>query len=159
EWQKLLDVLVVEAQDRGPVKRDLVDELEESRANLDDGGVVIEMLAVDVGDDGEDGAELEEGAVALIRFDHEEIALTDACVRTADGGGVAADDHGRIETSGAEDCGGHRSCGGLAVAAGHRDSVLQAHQLGQEFAARNDGYLHPARLGHFRIAGVEGGGD
>ena len=46
----------------------------------------------------------------------------------------------------------HRGGGGLAVAAGDGDAVLQAHQLGQQFAARNHRNLQAARFLDFRIA-------
>ena len=52
-----------------------------------------------------------------------------------------------------------RGGGGLAVAAGHRDAVLQPHQLGQQLAARDHRNLQPARLLHFGILVVHGRAD
>ncbi len=97
ERKKLLDVFVVQAQNRRAVERHLLDEFEERCADLDDGRVMIQMFAVDVGDDGENRAELEKRAVAFIRLDHQEIALPDARIGSAHGRGLAAHHDGRIE--------------------------------------------------------------
>ena len=43
------------------------------------------------------------------------------------------------------------------MASGDRDAVLQPHQLGQQFAARNDGNQQAARFLHLRIGGIHGG--
>ena len=136
--KKLLDVFVVQAQDGRAVERHLLDELEERGADLDDGWIVIQMFAVDVGDHGQDRAELEERAIALVRFHHQEIALADARVRAAHGRGLPAHHHRGIQARGIQHRRGHRRRGGFAVASGDRDAVLQPHQLSQQFAARND---------------------
>ena len=52
-----------------------------------------------------------------------------------------------------------RCGGGLAVAAGHGDAVLQPHQLGQQFAARNHRNLQAARFLHLGILFVHRGAD
>ena len=48
---------------------------------------------------------------------------------------------------------GHRSRGGLSVAAGDGDAVLQAHQLGQQLAARDHRDVQTPRFQHLRICG------
>ena len=144
--KKLLDVFVVQAQDGRAVERHLLDELEERGANLDDGRIVIQMLAVDVGDHGQDRAELQKRAVAFVGFHHQEIALAHARVGAAHGRGLPAHHHGGIEPGDIQHRGGHRRGGGFAVAAGDRDAVLQPHQLGQQFAARNHGNQQAARF-------------
>ena len=45
------------------------------------------------------------------------------------------------------------------MAARDSDAKLQAHQLGEQFAAGNDGNLEAARFRDFGIAGFERGGD
>ena len=45
------------------------------------------------------------------------------------------------------------------MAARHRDAVLQPHQLGQQFAARDHRDLQPPRFLHFGILLVHGGAD
>ena len=134
------------------VERHLLDELEERRADLGDGCVVIQVLAVDVGDHRQNRAELQERAVAFVGFDHQEIALSHARVGAAHGRGFSADHHRRIEAAGIEDRSGHGRGGGFAVAAGDGDAVFQAHQFGQQFAARDDRELQTARFLDFGIA-------
>ena len=122
-------------------------------------GVVVQVLAIHVGDDGDDGREFEERAVALIGFHHQEIAAAHAGVRAAHGADASAHHHGGVEAGEVQDGGGQGGGGGLAVAAGHRDAVLQAHQLGQQFAARDHGDLQAAGLLHFRVLFVDRGTD
>ncbi len=59
-WKQLLHILVVQAQDRGAVERNFLDELEKRRANLDDGRIVVQMFAIDIGHDRENRAQLQE---------------------------------------------------------------------------------------------------
>src|ERR1035437_9431553 len=157
--EQALHVGVVEADDGGAVDRHLVDELDEGGADGVERRVVIQMLAIHVGDDGDDGRELEEAAVALIGFDDQEIATAHAGVGAAHGADASADHYGGVQTGEIEDGGGQGSGGGLAVAAGHRDAVLEAHELGEEFAARDDGDLEAAGLLHFRVLFLDGGAD
>ena len=51
----------------------------------------------------------------------------------------AADDDGGVQAGVGQHGGGHGGGGGFAVAAGDGDAELQAHQLGEQFAAGNDG--------------------
>ena len=117
------------------------------------------MLAVDVGDDGDDGGEFEEAAVALVALDDEQIALADAGVGPAHGADAASDDDGGIEAAVRQNRGGHRCGCGFAVATADGDAVLQAHQLGEQFATRDDGNLAAARLHDLGIRFVDGGSD
>src|SRR5580693_6662476 len=66
-----LDVGFVEAEDGGAVKRDAVDELDEGALDVFERDVLVEVLAVDGGDDGDDWGEHEEAAVAFVGFDDE----------------------------------------------------------------------------------------
>jgi hypothetical protein len=157
--QNALHVGVVQADDRGAVKRHLVDEFDEGGADGFDGRIVIDVFAIDVGDHRQDGGEFQEGAVAFVGFGHQEIAAAHAGARTAHGAHTAADHYGGIEAGVVEDGGGHGSSGGLTMAAGDGDAVLEAHQLGQHFAARDDGDLEAARLLHFGVGFVHGGAD
>src|SRR5690242_3855152 len=70
--ENLLHILLVETHDGGAVERHLIYEFRECRSNLRDRGVVIEMLAVDVRDHGENGRELQERAVTLVRLHHQQ---------------------------------------------------------------------------------------
>jgi hypothetical protein len=135
--QNSLHVIVVHADDGRTVKRNLVDELDERGADFVERGVVIQVLAIDVGDDSQDRRELQERAVALVGFHHQKVAVAHARVRTAHGRDPAAHHHRGVQARVVQNGGGERGGGGFAVAAGDGDAVLQAHQLGQQLAARN----------------------
>ena len=124
------------------------------KALLDVGhvAVAVHVLAVEVGDDGEDGRELEEGAVAFVGFGDEVLRGAEAGVG-AEGVDAAADDDGGIEAAGGEHAGDHGGGGGFAVHAGDGDAVFEAHELGQHFGALDDGDFAGAGLDDFRIAG------
>ena len=120
---------------------------------------MVQVLAIDIGDHRDDGRELEERAVALVGLRYQEIAVAHPGVRAAHGAHAAADHHRRVEASVVQDGGGHRRGGGLAVAARHRNAVLQPHQLGQHLAARDDRDLQTARLLHLGVRFVDRGAD
>ncbi len=82
EGKERLHVRVIDAQDREPVERHLVDEVEEGRLKRLERAVVIEVLGVDVGDHRDGGRELHERAVGLVGFGHEILALTQPGVRS-----------------------------------------------------------------------------
>ena len=111
------------------------------------------MLAVNVGDDGEDGRELEERAVAFVGLGDQVLRFAEAGVG-AHGIHASADHDGGIEAAGGKHGGDHRGGGGLAVHAGDRDAVLQAHQFGEHLGARNDGNVRGAGRGDFGIVGA-----
>jgi hypothetical protein len=70
-----LHVRFVEAENRGAVKGDAVDELDEGALDVGERSVLIEVLAIDGGDNGDDRGEHEEAAVAFIGFDDEVLAF------------------------------------------------------------------------------------
>ena len=144
-----LHVGLVETKHRRAVKRDAIHELREDVLNLLERGVMVEMFAIDGGHHGDDRREQKERAVALVRFDDHIFAAAQA----RRGAGVidaAAHDEGGVEAGRAQDRGDHGCGGGLAMRAGHRDAVFQAHQFGQHLGARNDGNLQPHRFRRFR---------
>ena len=82
-----------------------------------------------------------------------------ARVRSAQHGSATADHHGRIQTRMDQDGRHHGRGGGFSVAAGDGDAELQAHQLGQQLAARNHGKTQAAGFDNFGIVGADGGAD
>ena len=98
---------IVQADDDRAVERHLVDELDEGGADVVERRVVVQVLAIDVGDHGDDRRELQEGAVALVGFHHQEIAVAHARVRAAHGADAAAHHHRRIEPGVVQNGGGH----------------------------------------------------
>ncbi len=157
--QDLLYVLIVQAQESRAVKRDFVDELGKRFADFLDAGVMVEMLAIDVGDDRENWRQLQERTIAFVRFHHQKFALADTRVGTAHGGDFAAHDHRRIQARKIQNRRNHRRRRRLAMAPADRDSELQAHQFGQQFTARDHGNLQAPRFLDLGIAFVYRGGN
>ncbi len=145
-----LHVGLVKAEDRRAVERHAIDELDESVLNVLERGVLVEMLAVDGGHDGDHRREQQKAAVAFVGFDNEEFALAEP------GGGAGLIDAAADDKCGIEMCrsqnGSDDGCrGGFSVRPGYRNTVLQAHQLGEHFRARDHWDLFLVRLDHFRI--------
>ena len=91
--------------------------------------VVVQVLPVQVGDDGDLGGEQRKGAVGLVGLGHENLAPAQ------DGVGPhpvphRAHHHGGVKISGPEHRRGHGGGGGLAVHAGDRHLGMIFHQLG-----------------------------
>ena len=152
----LLDVRLVEAQDRRAVERHLVDELRERRPDRVEVGVVVEVLGVHRGDHGDGRRELEEGAVRLVGLGHEELALAELGIG-AEAVDAAADDDGGIEPARPEHRGDERRRRGLAVGARDGDAVLEPHELGEHLRPRDDGDAALARHLHLDVVGGDGG--
>ena len=141
---QLLHGRVIEAHHREAVERQVLDEGVERVLDRVEGLEVIEMLGVDVGDDGDVGGQLQERAVALVGLDHHPVAGAAPGVGAVGVDDAAVDD-GRIEPGGVEQRRDQRSRRGLAVRAGDGDALLQAHQLGEHLGAPHDGNaLHAA---------------
>src|SRR2546430_591598 len=83
--------------DRGSIKGHLVDKFNERRTNLFERRVVVQVLAIHIRHHGEDGRQLEEGAIALIGFHYQEIATAHARVGAAHGAHTAAHHYGRVQ--------------------------------------------------------------
>ena len=130
---------IVQADNHRSVKWHLVDELEKGGADGVQIGVVIQVFAVHVGDHRDDRRQLEEGAIAFVGFHYQEIAMPNARVGAAHRADAPAYHHRRVKTRVVKNGRGHRRGGGLAVAARHRDTVLEAHELRQQLAARITG--------------------
>ena len=86
---------------------------------------VVEVIRVDIGDDGDVRGQLEEGVNILARLAYDDIALTDIAV-AAEVGELTADDRGRIKARADQQLTEHRGGGGFAVRAGDRDRAVVA---------------------------------
>ena len=106
--------------------------------------VMVEMLGIDVGDDGDVGRQLQEGAVALVGLHHHPLALAHAGIGAV-GVDDAAIDDGRIEPAGVEQRRDHRGGRRLAMRAADGDGLAEAHQLGQHLGAAHDRQRFRAR--------------
>ena len=140
------------------VERHVLDELAEGLAHLVESAVVVEMLGIDIGDDGDVGRQLQEGAVALVGLDHHPFALAHAGIGAV-GVDDAAIDHGRVEPAGFEQRRDHRGRRRLAVRAADGDRLAEAHQLGQHLGAPHDRQQLLARGLQLRIGFLDRGRD
>jgi hypothetical protein len=77
------------------------------------------------------GALVEEGGVVLVRLDHEQVAAAQPR-RHSEVGRHAADQETRRQPGVLEQPGKHRSSGGLAVGAGHREHAASVQHLLRE---------------------------
>ena len=116
------------------VERHVLDESAKRLLHRVEGLEMIEMLRVDVGDDGDVGRKLQEGAVGFVGLDHHPVAGAEPRIGAV-GVDDAAVDHGGIEPAGVEQRGHERRRRGLAVGAADRDAALEPHQLGQHLGA------------------------
>ena len=119
---------------------------------------MVEMLGVDIGDDGDIGRELQEGAVGFVRLHHHPLAVAHAGIGAVGVDDAAVDDR-RIEAARIEQRRDERGRRGLAVGAGHRDAGLEAHELGQHLGAAHDRQALLAGDDQFRVVALDGGGD
>ena len=147
---------MVDAHHRKAVERHVLDEAAERVLHGLEGLEVVEMLGIDIGDDGDVGRQLQERAVALVGLHHHPVAGAEPRVGAV-GIDDAAIDHGRIEIAGVEQRSDHRGRRGLAVGAGDRDAALQPHQLGQHFGAAHHRNALGARRHQFRIVALDRG--
>src|SRR6266850_5044742 len=129
-----LDVRLVQAEHRRAVEGHLVDERDEGVADRVEAPVVVEVLGVDGRDDRDRRRQLQERAVGLVGFGDEKLALPEPRVR-AEARHPPADDDRGVEAALGQDGADHRGGRRLAVSAGDRDAVLEAHQLGEHLRA------------------------
>ena len=118
--------------------------------------VGVHVVGIDVGDRRNDRIQHQEGRIGLVRLGHQEFALPQARVG-AHRRQPTADDEGRIGAAFGEDARHQRGSGGLAMRAGDRDALLEAHQFGQHLRARHQRHAALTRGHHFRIVVRHGG--
>ena len=135
---QLLHGRMIEAHDREAVERQVSDQRQERLLDRVESLEVVEMLGIDVGDDGDVGGQLQERAVALVGLDHHPVAVAEPRVGAVGVDDAAVDD-GRIEAGGVEQGRDQRRRRRLAVRAGDGDALLEPHQLGEHLGAPNDG--------------------
>ena len=155
---ELLHGRMIETHHREAVEGNVLDEGAESVLDRVERMEMVEMLRVDVGDDGDVGRKLQEGAVALVGLDHHPVAGAEARIG-AIGVDDAAIDDGRIESAGVEQRRDERGRRGLAMRAGDGDALLEAHQLGEHFRAAHHGQALVARGDEFGIVALDRGRD
>ena len=147
---------MVDAHHGKTVERHVLDEIAERLLHRLEGLEVVEMLGIDIGDDGDVGRQFQERAVALVGFHHHPVAGAEPRIGAV-GVDDAAIDHGRIEIAGIEQGCDHRGRGGLAMGARDRDAALQPHQFGEHFGAPHHRNALRARRHQFRIVALDRG--
>ena len=148
---------MVHAEHGEAVEGDILDEILEGAFEAFEIPVVVEVLGVDIGDNGHGGAEPQEAAIALVGLHHDPVALAHLRIG-AIGVDDAAIDYGGIEAPRVEHRGDHGGRGRLAVGARHGDGEGKAHELRQHLGAADEGNAKRAAGGHFGIIGLDGAG-
>ena len=124
------------------------DEIVEAR-------IRVEVLAIDVRDDGNRGIQPEERSVAFVGLRHERRATADA--RVAPERGQASADHGGwIESCAFEHQGHHRRRRRLSVRSRDRDPESRTHQRREHVGPRDDRQSAPARLDDLGVRRTDG---
>ena len=151
-----LDVGFINAKDRCTVKRHAIHELDESALNVFERSILVEMLAIDSGHDGNHRCEHQEAAVTLVRFDHKVFTFAE----TRGGASLvdpSADHKRRVEMRCRKDGSNNGSGSRFAVRAGDGNPIFQAHQFGEHLRAGNHGDFHFMRFDDFGIVRSNGG--
>ncbi len=148
---------MIDAHHGEAVERHALDEVAEGVLHRIEGLEVIEMLGIDIGDDGDVGRAPQEGAVALVGFHHHPLAGAEPRIGAV-GIDDAAIDHRGVEIAGVEQRRHHRRGGGLAMGAGDCDAALQAHQFGEHLGAPHHRNARRTRGHQFRIVALDGRG-
>ena len=149
---------MIDAHHGKAVERHVLDEIAERVLHRLERLEVIEMLRVDIGDDGDVGRQFQKRAVALVGFHHHPLAGAQPRIGAV-GIDDAAIDHGRIEIAGIEQGRDHRGGRGLAVGARDRNAAFEPHQFGQHFGAAHHRNALGARRHQFRIVALDRGRD
>ncbi len=142
---------VIGAQHGRAVERQSLGELDEGRLQAREiVPVGFHVVGVDIGDDGDHRLQVEEGGVGFVGLHHDEVARAQFRIGTR-AGEAAADHEGGVQTTFCQHTGNQAGGGGLAMRAGNRHALLQAHQFGQHEGARYHRNAGGTRGLHFRI--------
>ena len=145
------DLVVFKAQDGQAFFRvELLDELLESGDDVFQRAVMVHMVGVDIGDDGDIRVLLEESPIAFISFGDDIGAFPQdgIAMQVID---FAADDDGRVLMTFFKDLAQHGRCRRLAVGTGYGNPLPPAHDMDQGIRAMDDRNTAAARFGQFHI--------
>ena len=151
---QLLHLGMIQTDGGEAVEGDVLDEVDEGLPHRVEVAVVVQVFRVDVGHDRNSGLEPQEAAVALIRLDHDPVAVPHLGVG-AIGVDDAAVDHRRVQTGRIQQGRDHGGRCRLAVGAADRDGELQPHQFGQHLGPAHQGDATLARGLHLGIVGLD----
>src|SRR5437588_10010773 len=128
---------IIDASDDRAARPHVFREDAERFDDVVEAAVVLEVIGLDIRDNGDLRPQLVEGAVVLVRLDDDDVALAVLGVR----GDVlqdAADDDGRIEAGIFENGGDHGRSRGLAVCPGNADAALFIDDRREQILAADD---------------------
>ena len=125
---------MVDAHHRETIERHVLDESAERILHRLESPEMIEMLGIDIGDDGDVGGKLEKRAVALVGLHDEPFTVVVGGVG-ADLVEVAADDEAGVPTRGPQDERQHRRRGRLAVTTGDGHGSMCGGERAQRVGA------------------------
>jgi hypothetical protein len=148
---------VVGAQDHGAVEGHAVGVHLERILDGGQVGIEIEMLEVDVCDDGDRRGQVHELAVAFVRFGDDVAAAAQARV-AGERAHLAAHDHGGIEAALRHYRCDQRRGRGFSVRTADCHRVFETQELGKHFAARNDGNALAPGFDDLGVVGLDGTG-
>jgi hypothetical protein len=149
---------IVAADDRQPVERQVMQEVDEGLVQLlDSAAVGGHVVGLDIGHHGEHRLQVHERGIALVRLRDQEAARAEARVgiRAVE---PPADDEGRIQPRLGQHAGDQAGGGGLAVGAGDGDAIAKAHELGEHLGALDHRNAPPLRFEHLRVVARHGAG-
>ena len=149
-----LDLRVIRADGCEAIEGNALDEFLEGPPDGVEGAVVIEVLGVDIGDDGAGGPQPQEGAIRLVGLHDHPVPLPHLGVGTI-GIDDPAVDHGGIQAAGVQQGSDHGGGGGFPVGPADRHRELQAHELCQHLGAADQGQAAAAGLDQLGVIGLD----
>jgi hypothetical protein len=150
---QLMHHRMVGAHHRKAVERQVLDEGAKRFLYGLESLEMIEMLRIDIGDDGDIGRQLEESAVGLVGLHHHPVAAAEPSIGAV-GLNDASVDHGRIESL--QERRHQRRGRGLAMRARNGNAALEPHQFGEHFRAPHHRHALGARGNELRIVALDG---
>ena len=149
---------IVGTKNGGAVERHAVQEVDERRFQpVEVVPVGLHVVGVDIGHDRHDRQQVQERGVRFVGLHHDVVAAAQPGVG-ADAVEASADHEGRVQPGFGQHA-RHQAGGGcLAVGAGDRDALFQAHQFGQHQRARNHRDAFAPGFQHLGVVGVDSGG-
>ena len=154
--QNRADVFAVDTQKRFAVERHTVDKINKRLVQFFDAvSVGVHVVFVDIGDDGHNRGQMQEGRIGLVGLSDDVFAFTQTGVGTC-GIEFATDNESRIKTCRTENRSGQAGGCGFTVRTGNGDTIAEAHQFCQHQRAGNDGDLLLQRGNDFGIVFFDG---
>lgn len=150
------DLIVFKAQDSQAILGiELLDELLEGVDDVVQRAIMVHMVGVDIGDDGNIRVLLEESPIAFIGFGNNIRAFPQdgIAMQVID---FAADDDGRVLMTFFEDLAQHGRRRRLAMGTGYRNPLPPAHDVDQGIGPMDDRNPAAARFGQFYVSIADG---